>query len=358
MEVPHSAGTGLAYRRYLRRKWLVLAVLAVLLAASCIASACAGSSGISPLEILRSLFGGGTEQSRTILWNVRMPRIATGVGVGFALAMTGCVMQSVLRNPLASASTLGVSQGASFGAAAAIVFLGAGVQTASGSGGAVSVTDPGLVTLCAFLGGVATTAVILLLSRIGGASPSTIVLSGVAVSSLFTGATALVQYFADDVTVSSVVYWTFGSLGRAGWDQIGLIFLLCLGAFLYFFLNRWNYNALESGSAAAKSLGVHVDALTLVSLVVCALVTAVSVAFVGCINFIGLLSPHMVRRFVGNDYCFLLPCAALAGAVLMLWADIASRVVIPPTVLPIGAITSFLGAPVFLYILFQGGRRP
>ena len=101
----------------------MLAVLAVLLAASCIASACAGSSGISPLEILRALFGGGTEQSRTILWNVRMPRIATGVGVGFALAMTGCVMQSVLRNPLASASTLGVSQGASFGAAAAIVFL-------------------------------------------------------------------------------------------------------------------------------------------------------------------------------------------------------------------------------------------
>ena len=354
---PSPLNTGAAYRRHLRRKWLVLLALALLLALSCVASACAGSSGLTPFQVLQALLGGGTQQSRTILWNVRMPRIAVGTGVGFALAMSGCVMQSVLRNPLASASTLGVSQGASFGAAAAIVFLGAGVQTASSSGGAVSVTDPWLVTLCAFLGGVATTAVILLLSRVGGASPSTIILAGVAVSSLFTGATTLVQYFADDVTVSSVVYWTFGSLGRAGWDQIGLIFALCLLAFCYFFWNRWNYNALESGSAAAKSLGVHVDALTLVSLTVCSLVTAVSVAFVGCINFIGLLSPHMVRRFVGSDYRFLIPCSALMGAVLMLCADVVSRAVIPPTVLPIGAITSFLGAPLFLYILFKGGNR-
>ena len=168
---PSPLNTGAAYRRHLRRKWLVLLALALLLALSCVASACAGSSGLTPFQVLQALLGGGTQQSRTILWNVRMPRIAVGTGVGFALAMSGCVMQSVLRNPLASASTLGVSQGASFGAAAAIVFLGAGVQTASSSGGAVSVTDPWLVTLCAFLGGVATTAVILLLSRVGGASP-------------------------------------------------------------------------------------------------------------------------------------------------------------------------------------------
>ena len=354
---PTPVNTAAAYRRHLRRRRLALLALAALLALSFLTSACAGSSGLTPLEVLAALFGGGSGESRTIVWSVRLPRVAVGMGVGFALAMTGCVMQSVLRNPLASASTLGVTQGASFGAAAAIVFLGAGVQTASASGGAVSVTNPWLVTLCAFLGGVATTAVILLLSRAGGASPSTLILAGVAVSSLFTGGTALVQYFADDVTVASVVYWTFGSLGRAGWDQIGLIFALCLLSFVYFFWNRWNYNALESGSAAAKSLGVHVDALTLVSLTVCALVASVSVAFVGCINFIGLLAPHMVRRFVGSDYRFLIPCSALMGAVLMLCADVVSRCVIPPTVLPIGAITSFLGAPLFLYILFKGGRR-
>ena len=348
---PTPVNTAAAYRRHLGRKRLALLALAALLALSFLASACAGSSGLTPLEVLEALVGGGSDGSRTIVWSVRLPRVAAGVGVGFALAMTGCVMQSVLRNPLASASTLGVTQGASFGAAAAIVALGAG------SAGSAQVSHPGLVALCAFLGGIATTGIILLLSRIGGASPSALVLAGVAISSLFTGATTLVQYFADDVTVSSVVYWTFGSLGRAGWGEIGLIFALCLTAFCFFFWNRWNYNALEGGSAAARSLGVRVDGLTLASLAVCALTASVAVAFAGCISFIGLLSPHIVRRFTGSDYRFLIPGSALAGAAVLLGADVLSRAVIPPTVLPIGAITSFLGAPVFLSILLKGGRQ-
>ena len=348
---PTTVDTGRAYRRHLGRKRLTLLVLLGILLLACLLSVCAGSAGLGPGQVVAALLGGGTPESRTIVWSVRMPRAATAVGVGFALAMSGCVMQSVLRNPLASASTLGVTQGASFGAAAAIVALGASV------GGSVPAAHPGLVTLCAFLGGMATTVVILLLSRVGGASPSALILAGVAISSMFTGATTLVQYFADDVTVSSVVYWTFGSLGRAGWREIGLIFALCLLAFCFFCWNRWNYNALESGSAAARSLGVRVDALTLASLTVCALAAAAAVAFAGCISFIGLLAPHMVRRFTGSDYRFLIPGSALAGASVLLGADVLSRVVIPPTVLPIGSITAFLGAPVFLSILLKGGRH-
>ena len=162
---PTPVNTAAAYRRHLGRKRLALLALAALLALSFLASACAGSSGLTPLEVLAALFGGGSGESRTIVWSVRLPRVAVGMGVGFALAMTGCVMQSVLRNPLASASTLGVTQGASFGAAAAIVALGAG------SAGSAQVSHPGLVALCAFLGGIATTGVILLLSRIGGTLP-------------------------------------------------------------------------------------------------------------------------------------------------------------------------------------------
>jgi iron complex transport system permease protein len=165
-----------------------------------------------------------------------------------------------------------------------------------------------------------------------------------------------VQYFADDVMVATVVYWTFGSLGRAGWREIALIFLLSSIAFLYFVFNRWNYNAMESGTHTAKSLGVPVDTLILVSMTVCTLISAVSVAFVGTINFIGLIAPHMVRKFVGNDYRFLIPCSALMGAVLMLAADVASRMLIAPTVLPIGALTSFLGAPLFLYMIIKKGN--
>ena len=347
-----------AYNKYIRKKWIVLLVMVGLLFASAIASLSAGAANLSVLDILRTFFGGGNRQENAIIWNVRMPRVATATVVGISLALSGCVMQNVLRNPLASASTLGVSQGASFGAAVAIVYFGAGIQVnAGGTASALTVTNPSMVTLCAFLGGIATTAVILGLARFRGTSPATMVLAGVAISSMFTGGTALIQYFADDVMVSTVVYWTFGSLGRAGWSEIAIIAVLTVISFGFFYGNRWNYNAMESGTHTAKSLGVPVDRLILLSMILCALISSVAVAFVGCISFIGLIASHIMRRFVGNDYRFLIPCSALCGSILLLLSDIVSRILIAPTVLPIGALTSFLGAPLFLYLIVKGGKR-
>ena len=347
-----------AYNKYIRKKWIVLLVMVGLLFASAIASLSAGSANLSVLDILRTVFGGGNRQQNAIIWNVRMPRVATASVVGMALALSGCVMQNVLRTPLASASTLGVSQGASFGAAVAIVYFGAGIQVnAGGTASALTVTNPAMVTLCAFLGGIATTAVILGLARFRGTSPATMVLAGVAISSMFTGGTALVQYFCDDVMVATVVYWTFGSLGRAGWMEIAIIAALTFGAFVFFYYNRWNYNAMEGGTHTAKSLGVPVDRLIVLSMALCALISSVAVAFVGCISFIGLIASHIMRRFVGNDYRFLIPCSALCGGVLLLLSDIVSRMLLSPKVLPIGALTSFLGAPLFLYLIIKGGKR-
>lgn len=356
-KIPLSEKSGRLYHRYIRRKWLILLALAALAMAAGLASLRAGSSGLTLKEILAALAGKGTKQSSAIVWNVRMPRVASALAVGAALAMCGCIMQNVLRNPLASASTLGVSQGASFGAAVSIICIGAGTQINAGSGAAASltITHPGLVTLCAFCGGITTTILILCLSRLKGATPSSMVLAGVAVSSLFSGGTTLVQYFADDVMVATVVYWTFGNLGRAGWGEIGLIAILTLAAFVFFFLHRWNYNALESGMHTAKSLGVPVSFLVPASMAICALVTSVSVAFVGCISFIGLIAPHIMRRLVGNDFRFLIPATTLCGSILLLSSDIACRVLIPPVVLPIGALTSFLGAPLFLYLIMRRG---
>ena len=343
-----------AYNKYIRKKWIVLLVMVGLLFASAIASLSAGSANLSVLDIVRTLFGGGNRQQNAIIWNVRMPRVATATVVGMALALSGCVMQNVLRNTLASASTLGVSQGASFGAAVAIVYFGAGIQVnAGGTASALTVTNPAMVTLCAFLGGIATTAVILGLARFRGTSPATMVLAGVAISSMFTGGTALVQYFCDDVMVATVVYWTFGSLGRAGWTEIAIIAALTFAAFVFFYYNRWNYNAMEGGTHTAKSLGVPVDRLIVLSMALCALISSVAVAFVGCISFIGLIAAHIMRRFVGNDYRFLIPCSALCGGVLLLLSDIVSRMLLSPTVLPIGALTSFLGAPLFLYLIIK-----
>ena len=344
------------YNRYIGKKWLVLVILVGVTFAAVIIALSVGSSGLPLPEILRILFGGGEASGRTIIWNVRMPRIATGVGVGIALAIAGCIMQNVLRNPLASASTLGVSQGASFGAAFAIIYMQAGVQVSNASTNAITFTNPYTVVICAFVGGISTTVLILFLSRVSGVTPSVMVLAGVAVSSMFTGATTLMQYFSDDNKVASVVYWTFGNLGRAGWREISLIYALSVAAFVYFILNRWNYNAMESGTNTAKSLGVNVDALILTSMSVATLISAVAVAFVGTITFIGLIAPHIVRKFVGNDYRFLIPCSALMGAIVMLGADIASRTIASPAILPIGAITSFLGAPLFLYTIIKKGN--
>lgn len=333
----------------------MLFVLAAVLCVCVVVSISVGSSGLTVSEIVTALLGNGTKQTNAIVWNIRMPRIVTGIVVGAALALAGCIMQNVLRNPLASSSTLGVSQGASFGAAFAIVCLDAGAQVnaSTSAAAAISITNPYLVTMCAFVGGFLTVLVILGLSRVARVSPATMVLAGVALSSLFGGGTTIVQYFADDVKVASVVYWTFGDLGRANWREITLIFGITAVAFVYFFSNRWNFNAMESGTDTAKSLGVSVDRLILVSMTLCSLMAAVSTAFVGCISFIGLIAPHMVRKFVGNDYRFLIPASGLMGAIVLVLSELLSRVIVAPSVLPIGALTAFLGAPMFLYMIFK-----
>ncbi|MCL1883978.1 MAG: iron ABC transporter permease [Defluviitaleaceae bacterium] len=335
------------YSLFIAKKWTVLVVLTCILSCVILAALSVGSSGLPLTEILRVLTGGGEAVSRTIIFNIRMPRIATGISVGIALAMAGCIMQNVLRNPLAAASTLGITQGASFGAAVAIV----------GSIGFATSMSPFTIVIFAFIGGISTTIVILFLSRIIGVSPSVMILTGVAISALFTGATTLIQYFSDENQIAAVVHWTFGNLGRAGRNEIALIFILSAAAFVFFILNRWNYNAIESGTNAAKSLGVNVDRLILTSMCVATLISAAAIAFVGTINFIGLISPHIVRRFVGNDYRFLIPASALMGAIVMLLADIASRMVASPAILPIGALTSFMGAPLFLYLIIKQGKR-
>ena len=343
-----------SYDLFLRQKWLALTALLGAVAVLALLSLTTGSSGLSLGQVLATFAGQGTDQWETIVFRVRLPRSATAAVVGAALALSGCVMQNVLHNPLASASTLGVSQGAAFGAALAIIVLDAGVQNAANAGTSITISSPGTVTACAFAGGLATTAFVLSLSRLRGVSPATMILAGVALSSLFTGGTTLVQYFADDVQVATVVYWTFGDLGRPGWGEIGLVAVCTLAALAFFLWNRWNYNALESGGATARSLGVNVDLLSYLSMGLCTLIAAMSVAFVGVISFVGLIAPHMVRRFTGNDYRFLIPGSALGGAALLLIGDLVSRSVLSPVVLPIGAITSFLGAPLFLYLLFRG----
>jgi iron complex transport system permease protein len=154
-----------------------------------------------------------------------------------------------------------------------------------------------------------------------------------------------------------VVFWTFGNLGGATWTEIKIIGVVFVGVFLYFMLNRWNYNAMRAGADTAKSLGIDTRSLMTVSMVVSSLAAAITVAFVGVIGFVGLVAPHMMRQLVGDDYRFLVPASAMAGALVLIFADTFARLIIDPVILPVGAVTSFLGAPLFLILLMKGAGR-
>lgn len=343
------------YSAYIRFKQLFLLFLLAVTVAVALVAIASGSSGLSVRDVVKTLLGSGDKKMNTIVFNLRLPRVVTAVVAGLGLAVVGCVMQSVLRNPLASSSTLGVSQGAAFGAAFAIIVLDAGMQSQTLDG--VAISNPYSVSLCAFVGSMLSTALVLGLSRFRKITPQTMILAGVALSSLFSGGTTLLQYFADDVKVAAVVFWTFGSLGSTSWREILVMSIVVGAALIFFLLNRWNYNALQSGENTAKGLGVNTDRLMLASMVVCSATASVIVSFIGIINFIGLIAPHLMRRVVGSDYRYLMPASALMGSVLLLLSDTVARLVVQPIILPIGAITSFLGAPLFLYLIFRKGGK-
>ena len=346
------------YNRYLRRKRTALAVVCVAAIVVALYAVGVGSIPISIPEVIRVLLSGGEEMARTAVLNIRLPRVAAAVLVGAALASAGAVMQCVLRNPLASASTLGVSQGAAFGAAVGIVLFGGGVVSSASATTAITINNPYIVTLCAFVCGSISTLVVIAISQFKrDIGPGGLVLAGVALSSLFSGGSTLLQYFADDTKLGAIVFWTFGNLGSTNWRELLILGLVLAAALCYFLFNRWNYNAMESGADTAKSLGVNTRAVMLISMGICSLLSAVAVSFVGIISFVGLVAPHIMRRFVGNDYRYLVPSSAVAGALLLILADTFGRSIMAPVVLPIGALTSFLGAPMFLFLLFKGGRN-
>lgn len=340
------------YRKHTAKKAIVLVALcciAVLLTAVCIF---VGSSGISFWEVVKALFGAGEEVNIRIVWNIRFPRVLAAIVAGGGLAVSGCIMQNVLKNPMASPSTLGVGNASVFGANFAIIVLGAG-SFHSTHGNWLTLDNPYVVTICSFVFALLCVGVILLLSAYKRFTPPTIVLAGVAIGSIFQAATTILQYFAIDYQVSSAVYWTFGDLGRAtyGEDLIMAIVVVC--SFAYFFFKRWDYCAMSNGMAFAKSVGVKTQSVTVVSLFLASLITAVCVSFLGIIGFIGLIAPQIMKRIIGDDYRFLLPCSFACGTCILLVSDTVGRLVIAGTSLPVGAITSLLGGPLFLMLLLK-----
>ncbi len=295
-----------------------------------------------------------SRSDRILVWDIYMPRIACGILAGFALGVSGAVMQCVLRNPLGSPYTLGISNAAAFGASVGIVLNGGAIIGQSNA--TIMIDNPYLVTTSAFIWAMIGTGIIVLLVTITKVDANTMVLAGVAISSIFSAGISALQYIYNEYALSAIVFWQFGSLGKATWDELKIVAIVTIPIILYFLWKRWDFNALDNGPDVARSLGVNVDSLRIVAMVLSALMTAVVVSFMGIIAFIGLLGPHMIRMMLGNDHRYLLPGSMFLGAIILLIADCVGQSLFEFT-LPVGIITSFLGGPLFLFLLIKGYKK-
>lgn len=339
-----------------------LIIIAMLMAVIVLGVAClfVGSSNMSFRDAMNALLGGGTGAQSRILWRIRMPRVLAAIIAGAGLSVAGLVMQTTLNNTMASPSTLGVSNAAVFGANLSIIafaggFLSTGNNIQSFDVGA----NPYATSVLAFVFAALSVLLVLGLCTIRSFSPNVVVLAGMAIGAVWTAATTILQFYATDVGLSAAVIWSFGDLGRATYRTDMIMLAVVLIGILYFMLMAWKYNALLSGEATAKTMGVNVELLRFVTLLLASVITAACVSFLGVIGFVGIICPHVTKKLLGQDHRVTVPVSCLMGSLLLLLADTMSRSLGGGSALPVGAITSMLGAPFFIAILFgkKGGHH-
>lgn len=345
-------------RKIYRRKSAVTVVLLIAVVIAAFICLFIGSSRMTLADCFAALTRQGSDANVRILWNIRIPRILAALIAGAGLSIAGLIMQTCLNNPMASPSTLGVSNAAVFGANLSIIafaggFLSTGNNLASYAAGA----NPYATSLMAFVFSIGSILLILGLCRIRSFSPGVVVLAGTAIGSVWSAATTILQFYATDVGISAAVIWNFGDLGRATYRTDLIMLLVVSVSFVFFWLMSWRYNALLSGDAAAKSMGIHVERLRFFSMLLASVITAVCVSFLGTIGFVGIICPHIIKKLFGQDHRFSVPLSALAGSLLLVLADTLSRSMGSGSALPVGAITTLLGAPFFVAIIFSGKER-
>lgn len=290
----------------------------------------------------------GLEQAELILGQIRLPRTLLGLVVGAVLAMSGVAMQGLFRNPLADPGLVGVSSGAALGAAVAIV-------GGSWLGGIPDAVAPYLLSICAFIGGLGVTALVYRLGRRDGqTNVATMLLAGIALTALAASVVGLFTYLADDATLRTLTFWNLGSLNGASYQRLWPLLLVAVLVACWLPRRAEALNALLLGESEARHLGIEVEKLKRELVFCTALGVGAAVAAAGLIGFVGLVVPHMVRQLSGPDHRVLLPASLLAGAALLLFADLIARLALAPAELPIGIVTAFIGAPFFLFLLVRG----
>lgn len=341
------------YRGTVKRKYWMMAGSALLLLAVILWSAAVGASTVNMgvvLQVLGEWLTGAVpayDMQWNIVMNVRLPRIFAAAFAGGALSLAGLLMQGIFQNPLVSPYTLGVSNGASFGASLAIV---------------LSYKLPFMafqayvIPAFAFFFAILTMLMVYAISRIAGHSTRTLVLTGVAVGYLFSALVSGLKYVADVKDLPELIFWTMGSLKGLQWNIVGILLAVLAISVVVAMLKAWDLNVMAQGQEEAMALGVDYKRIQIMTFVFTTILTATAVSFTGVIGFVGLVAPHITRMLVGNDYRYCVPLSVLLGSLLLLASDTLARTIFAPTELPVGIITSLIGVPFYLYLVVRRRR--
>jgi iron complex transport system permease protein len=337
--------TATLYRAMLRRRIYLVLLLAGIIALAILADFMLGPAGLGLRDLAYALFNASSADptTRVIVWDIRLPQALMAMAVGMALGLAGAEMQTILNNPLASPFTLGLSSAAAFGASLVIV-LDVGIPGLPASW---------LIAGNAFVFALLAALLLDAVARWGGMNASGVVLFGIALVFSFNALVALVQFVASAEALQGLVFWTMGSLTRASWGKLGMLLLVFAIILPLSIRDSWRLTAMRLGEDRAASFGINVRALRRVALVRISVLSALAVAFVGTISFIGLVAPHIARRLFGEDHRFYLPGSALVGGVILSLASIASKNIVPGIVIPVGIVTSLVGIPFFLAVVFR-----
>lgn len=336
------------YSRYISRKILFILIFTAVTFLAAGISLYIGNYSISFSDCYVTVWEHITGNIRTdshddfIIWDMRLPRVIKGIFGGIALAAAGAVMQTILRNPLADPYTTGISSGALFGATLA---MGLGISVA-GLGTYAIIGN-------AFIFSLIPMAIIIAVSKMRNASPTTMVMAGIAVMYIFNAITTMIRLWLDPDTQSAIYAWTVGTLDGIGWDGLWIMLSVTTAGVAVMCLLSRRLNVLATGDETATSMGIDPNRLRLIALLLVSMVTASVVSFTGLIGFIGLVCPHIARMFVGSDCRFLIPASAVLGSSLLLFADVIGRVVLAPQIIQVGVITAFIGGPLFLYLIIK-----
>ena len=333
------------------RKRLLLAGLAALVLLAIIWSLNVGPAKVNLQTVWRALRDyfiqpdeSLTNGERVIVMNVRLPRICTSILVGVLLANAGLLMQGIFQNPLVSPYTLGVSNGAAFGASLAIV-LAAGFTSVTAANN--------LVSLLAFVFAALTMYLVQMIGKIAKDTTKNLLLAGVAVSYLFSSLVSFIKYTVDEKDLPALVFWQMGSVSDVSWNKITILLAVTVVSLIVTTFFSWDLNVIATGEESAISLGVNYKRLRRIAFLLSTLMTGVAVAFAGTIGFVGMVAPHVARMIVGNDYRYTIPTSSLCGALLLLVADSLSRMLVTTVSLPIGVITSMIGVPFFIWLIVR-----